>query len=246
MTDLPKEIRRELNDGLYNAGLLGFLHVLKNGTNRELGELASGNSVVFYDDDLTMFDQFYFKTLVDVYEENTVFYSIMEHYKKLLGLHELDDISSKIVDEAAKFLSEKGKRASYESAYVILHNKGVSYNFSEALTKLKKVTTQEEKYQLSVEIMEQMEENSEVFLLKDIAYTKIQPFWKNMSFLLKTENKTDFYQAYNKSFLTPAKAFLEEKRKIPKVGFVCCQCNSLISKKEAGSMSWINVARRAK
>ena len=237
---MSKEIRRVLNDGLYNAGILGFLRVLNKGLDRDFNRFTSGNAVVFYDSDLETFDQFYFKTLVDTYEKDTVFFGIMEHHEKLLGINELNDASSKIVDEAVKFLVEKGKRPSYESAYSILSEKGILFDFSEALSKLKRIVTQEEKKHLAIEIMEEMRKNCEVFLLKDIAYTRIQPFWKNMSFLLKTENKTDFYQAYNKSFLAPVKNFLSDTRKIPKKGLECCQCNSLISSKEAGAMSWIN------
>ena len=237
MSDVYK---RYLNDALYNAGILGFVKALRSDENRDCSELVEGDSIQINGQDLEGFDKVFFQSLIQTYEKDTVFMSIMTWREKLSAIEIVDEKNEKDISDAVKFLLEKGKRASYESAYSLLAKQGNTFDFSGALDELKKTKDNDARLRAALIIMDEMRKEKEVLILKDIVYTRVQPFWQNYSFLLRTENKTDFYQAYNKSFLQPALQYVSEERKIPKKGVECCQCRELITVGEACSMSWIN------
>ncbi|NJP40410.1 type I-B CRISPR-associated protein Cas8b1/Cst1 [Oscillospiraceae bacterium HV4-5-C5C] len=234
-------LRRSLNDGLFNAALLGFAYVLQTATGRQADSFYQGADLVFNAKDLDNFNQAYFKTLIHTFEKDCIFYTIENYLPQLLSMQKpYTDSQEQAITEMTKFLAEKGLRASYVSGYAIINKYGDPYPYEELLKNLKALKDNEEKRALAIELIQHMVEHRDVFLMKDIAYTRIQPFWQNMSFLLKTENTTDFEAAYQKSFIDDVSAFISPEYKPPKHAIHCCQCNSSVRKSEAKSMSWIN------
>lgn len=237
---MGKEIRRSMNDALYNAGLLGFFKTMNQNVKRCRDE---GDSISFDSDDLQVFTSLYFQELINEFGDDTAFAQIESERQTLLGIYEINEHTTKCIMNAEKLLSDKLKRNSYVAAFEILRQKSVVFDFEEAIRKIKDTDDLAGKRDQIIQFVETMQLNSEVFLLKDIAYTRIQPFWSSVAFLNKMENKSDFAETYTKSFTAPALCYLEElstRVKQPKSEIVCCQCGEQITKGQASSMSWIN------
>ena len=75
---LGEQIVLRLNNFLYNAGVLGFIKVLKNMENNfvDVDYSIQGNTLTFSSDIFNDFTKYYLKTLMDEFEKDTV----LQHY----------------------------------------------------------------------------------------------------------------------------------------------------------------------
>jgi CRISPR-associated protein Cst1 len=236
---LGQVVSRSLNDGLFNAGLLGFYHVLDHGG---FSISVNGAEISFDSEVFTDFTSQYLNTLIDTFGKDTVFIQIEGWYQELLQIAEINKTTETVILKAESFLVEKLKRNSYLAAYEILAHRGENVDFVGKIKESKETRDFYEKKMILLAIIEKAMEYRDVFLLKDIAYTKIQPFWSNIAFLNRMENKSEFSQTFEKSFTTPVNDFLADntENKQQKTELFCCQCGSPITKGQASSMSWIN------
>ena len=76
------EIKLTLGDWLYNAGIVGFLNVLKHSGDESKYRL-DGQNPYFNIEVLEGFEEKYFKYLIDTYEKTLAWSKVVE-YKKLL------------------------------------------------------------------------------------------------------------------------------------------------------------------
>jgi CRISPR-associated protein Cst1 len=106
------------------------------------------------------------------------------------------------------------------------------------LKRIKEETDYIQKASMLEVLIEAMKIYEDVFLLKDITYTKIQPFWTNVAFLNRNKNKSEFNTCFDEAFTTPAIRFTPKEGN--KATHACCQCSTTMGKADCSPMSWIN------
>lgn len=234
---MGREVVLTLNDGLYNAGIRGFLRVCEFG---KLIVKKEKNKIIFDSDILQDFTKYYLQALIEFFYDDTVYAEIVKRYVELQTIREISEENEKRVHENVKYILEKLERKSYQAAYSIVHSRGESFDFENAIKTCKKEKEIAKKIELLKKILPMLQKYDDVFLLKDIAYTKIQPFWTSVAFLNSKENKSEFTACFDKSFGEPANHFVPKTGK--KATVTCCQCEIGLSlnKKDAASMGWIN------
>lgn len=83
-----------------------------------------------------------------------------------------------------------------------------------------------------------MKQYGRTFVLKDIVYNFIQPYWSGIAFLNKTKNKDAFAQTFEDEFIAP---ILSYKPKKGKKVYHCLQCDAVLPGAPTNaSMAWIN------
>ena len=84
---MTKQITLRLNNFLYNAGILGFIKILKNMENDfiDVDYTIQGNTLIFSSNVFENFTKYYFKTLMEESEKDTKYYKIIENYKFLIS-----------------------------------------------------------------------------------------------------------------------------------------------------------------
>lgn len=226
-------IRLEMNDALYNAGLLGFIKVCRYGG---LPFKTDRTGISFSTDIFADFGSCYLETLIDCYRDDMVFTEIIRRFDSLPS--QLTEDTQKQANDHIKYILDKLSRASYKSAYEIIKKAGDCYPFADQAGLIKKADCYENKLNLLSGLIKKLKEHEDVFLLKDIAYTRLQPFWSNVSFLNKNKNTDDFLASYEEAFSDPASAFIPKEATSAKLS--CCQCHNGLKSSEALSMAWIN------
>lgn len=224
-----------LNDSFYNAGLLGFLRICRK-CNLAVDE--TGNTIRFDSDILADFTSHYLQTCMNTFRNDTIYAGIIESYNRIIALHMNDEENYKKFDEGFKYIAEKLKRPSYLAGYEIIKSRGEGYDFEDAIKKIKSEKNYSAKVILLEELIGKVRQYKDVLLMKDIAYTKIQPFWSNVAFLNSKKNKMEFDESFTESFTKSACHFTPKDGK--KVHLTCCQCGVAISKSEGSAMSWIH------
>lgn len=230
---MGETIRLEMNDALYNAGLLGFMKVCRYGG---LPFDTDRTGISFSTDIFSDFGSCYLETLIDCYRDDMIFTEIIRRFHALPS--QLTDESQKQASDHIKYILDKLLRASYKSAYEIIKKAGDYYPFAEQISMIKKADCYESQLNLLSGLIEKLKEHEDVFLLKDIAYTRLQPFWSNVSFLNKTKNTDDFLASYEETFSAPAFTFIPKEASSAKLS--CCQCHNGLKASDALSMAWIN------
>ncbi|MDD2569445.1 MAG: type I-B CRISPR-associated protein Cas8b1/Cst1, partial [Clostridia bacterium] len=231
---MGRKIELLLNDAIYNAGILGFLKVCEHGG---LYVEKVGATISFDRDILENFTEHYFDTLIDVFGDDTVYHELLNRYEKISSNKDIEGYT-KIFDDEFKYIKEKMQRNSYIAAFAIIKARGETYDFAGVIKQIKNESDYEIKFTLLAELMQKVASYSDVFMLKDIAYTKVQPFWNGVGFLHKTANKTEFKETFTKGFLQKIIDFepLDPKKK----GINCIQCDVKMNQTTGFGISWIN------
>lgn len=231
-----QEIEIRLNDFLFNSGILGLYKILKNAEKDKLMK-EKGNTLIIQPEALNNFEEDYIKTMLNTFEEDTKWYSVVTK-KELIRKLNLDEKEQyKKFQDEYKIIKNALESNSYKAGYEILKSRGDAEDPYEYIKLLKQEKNYNEQKKLVLRIIEHIEKNKEVYCMKDIIYTKINCFWSNVSFLNRNSNKSDIKEEYKKSFVTPVIAYLNSNRKSD---ITCIECGNLISKKEANGMSWLN------
>ena len=233
------ELKLTLNDAIYNAGIKGLIRVFdESGLTYE----ARDNYITF---DSSIFDYFtmcYLKSLIDFGKDSAFSKLSGEYLENLRKMLREQDIRTEALDRIQKLLLTKIKSASYKSAYEIIRNREETFDFEAEAAELKSCKDAAERCSKMIALIEKMSEYRDVFIIKDVIYTKVNCFWTNVAFLNKNENKTEFSESYENSFVKPIKEYiqtLESGKKASKT-LECCQCGLPVTKTQGCSMSWIN------
>jgi len=230
-----KKIEIYLNDFLFNSGVLG-LHKILEYKKKESYIQKEGNVINIDVEAFEDFEQDYIDTMIYFYEEDTKYHTIT----KLKGDIDQLDLNiaenEKILKDKYKFIKTSMESASYKAGYEIVKLTDDSENPYEYIEILKNEKELERMKELSINIIEHIEKNKEIYCMKDIIYTKINCFWENVSFLNRTSNKKDIKEEYVRTFVKPFKEYIQNERK---PGNTCIECGNSISKKEASGMSWL-------
>jgi len=248
------KVRVELGDWLKNASIVGFLKVLKR-KQESIGDIKYADNYIEFD--ISMLDDFeeeYFRTLIEENEKSLSWYKLVS--SELL----IDNMQSKKIEEkdietlnkTVEYFKSKLSSESYKSAYMILDNGNqiISYEKKLAKVKLKKKQAIEEVKDIVKEQCDYLkniiqilrnQEVKKVIAAKNVMYEGIiQPFWTNVSFLLKTNNKKNMYELYKNDFINSFVQYIGKDKSKNK--YNCFTCNnkiSKLSKPEAYDLTWI-------
>ena len=231
-----EEVTIRLNDFLFNSGVLGFYRVLENADKTELIQIK-GNEMKITKETMENFTNDYIDCMLNIYEEDTKWYSITSKKEWIKGLDITEKEQIEKLEEQYKFIKTSIESASYKAGYEILKSKKIEENPYEYIEVLKKEKEPEKRKEIILKIIQHIESNKKIYCMKDIVYTKINCFWSNVAFLNRNANKNDMEEEYQKVFVEPALNYLENNRKSD---ITCTQCGNIISKKEASGMSWLN------
>lgn len=225
----------KLSDGLYNAGILGFLRVLEHG---QRPYEADGFCLRFDGEQIwPHFTQDYFDTLLARFGAETVGGKLLDQMNQLLNptAKEMDGFEEKL-QNTANLVAEKMNRASYKAAVEIIRAAGDEYPFLSRAKELKACKTSEKQFALLAEFCSKFQEHQKTFLLKDIAYTRVQVFWNGISFLQKQKNQSPFEVCFEEEFIQKIVSWKPSKGKR---AAECFQCGAPLPS-GLQSMAWIN------
>ncbi|MBP2639598.1 MAG: cas8a1 [Firmicutes bacterium] len=237
---MSSEVTLQLNDALYNAGILGFMRIAEK---QGIPYRWKGNRLQFQLDDLQNFTESYLNTVMDTYRDDTVYATILKQYDNLICIpsKEEENLEKWWNDKDKKigfrYIKEKMERVSYKKGFAIIKERGETYDFLTNIKGIKEEKQYEKKAEKLAILIDKLNQYENVFLLKDIAYTKIQPFWTTMAFLNSKESETEFHTSFEKTFVDPAVHFqMDEKNG----KFSCCQCDVPLTKSNGCAMAWVN------
>lgn len=229
------EVTLTIDDALYNAGLLGFYRALYH---NKIHVDCNKDTITFKSEDLKHFTSYYLDYLIYRYEHGAPFTRLISKIDNLLKKDRKEEKFKEFYDNTVKLLTDSLKKNSYVSGYEIIANRGQKYNFSNAANLIKTQHDIDMALQLMSELKDKLLQYKDVFLLKDIIYTRIQHFWGDVAFLNRQQNKEEFFQAYERSFTSKALEF--ESKDIAKKAKECCHCFRRIPSGLESAMSWIN------
>ncbi len=241
-----KEIKIQLGDWLYNAGVVGFVNILLHANDNIL---LNGQTVTFSADVLYNFEEKYFKYFIDTYEKTLSWYKIVK-YKEFIEKYEQEDytnFSLKDLDHLNNFIGTNSKSGSlkyfltsnsYVKAYKLISLDVDVINLLKGLStiKMKKSDTLSNKMNEIIKAINKLkiiisyfenEETRKYIGAMNVIYTIIKHAWKDVSFLNRTPSTPDMYQDYKKYFLDIAYNYITKDKKNDK--YRCSICNNNMS-----------------
>ncbi len=243
------KVRIETADALLNAGITGFVNILKD---NNIHYVPNNNYIEFDLSDLENFQIYYFEYFAKRYKELLSHTFIVTKGKDFFYKKEWDD---KTIEDWNKYIERAKKNLksnSYLAAYKMMSCTEVDLVEMEKKLKKLKLKKNQTVSDIQNEIHEQIhylqtiidflekEEVEKYILAKNIAYTIIDNFWGGVSFLHKSSTTADIFEEYKKYFIDPIKLYYEEDHTKDK--YVCFISNTPIkklSKPHAYDMAWL-------
>lgn len=229
------EIRVELGNWQFNAGIVGLYSVLKN--HDENSVRMDSEALYFNSEELENFEEKYFNYLIKVYEKTLSWYKIVSFKDKLdyfknkeVDEKDLNEINTYVKDVLKKYL----KSNSYVAAYDFISG---DINPTEAEKKLKTINLKkkekiEDKNKEIKELLDQIEKIIEYcssltakryICGKNLIYNIIKNGWDGVSFLYRQTKEKDIYKDFKNYFISPINEYLESDKK--KYKYNCFICN---------------------
>ena len=238
------EIRIELGNWQYNAGIVGLYNILKSAEKDKFAESKiklEDNTLVFDSAELEGFEEKYFDYLIDLYE-------ILLPWSKIVRLKsEMDDLIKKIksnekiekedlkkINNSIKILKANIKNGkTYKKAYDMI---GGDLNPLDALKKIKeielnKIKNLESKRNEYCDLLEKIIQLIDYFNTDEgrayyggncVSYHVITNGWTGVSFLFPKAKEKNIYTDYKNYFVEPARKYLESDKKKYKYNcFIC-------------------------
>ncbi|WP_294358713.1 type I-B CRISPR-associated protein Cas8b1/Cst1 [uncultured Clostridium sp.] len=246
-------IKIELGDWLKNASIIGLLSVLEKKQTIDNKIMYYKNYIEFDSSMLDEFEEEYFKVLIEKHEKSLSWYKlvsyepIVENYlNKDLVKGDIEDINN-IINE----FKSKLKSNSYKNGYLLLNDSEVIEKLESELSKIK-ISKNQEILEMKDTIIKQCNllmnaicylkrsDVKRIIAAKNVMYDIVQPFWTNVSFLLKTNNKNDMYKLYRDDFIKPTLKYIDSVDKKRK--YSCFTCDNKVAKfgkPEAFDLTWI-------
>ena len=262
MNDEVKTIKIELGDWLKNVGIVGLLQILRYKRKNNEILIEEGRFLEFDVSLLENFDKSYFEVFKRKNEKSLSIYKIINKKSRLETLKiELDNYTENSdkkeflkgienLNKDIEYIKSKVISNSYKSAYILANNLNIEEmikKFSKVKISKKGLTSKE--MEISIIQIENLLnvinylESEDVYkyvMAKNIMYDIIQPFWSNVSFLLKTNNKEDMYKLYKKDFVAPTINFYNSDK--TKYKYECFTCDNKIKKlgkPDSFDLTWI-------
>ena len=246
-------IKIESGDWLKNASIGGIIKVLKNKRkSNENIEIAS-NYIQFDSAMLDGFEEAYFETIFEEYGKRGSWNKLVGYIDAIEGINKqaitFENIEkfNKIIDDVKKII----KSSSYKSAYLLLEDGAWIEGKESELKKIncKKKDNPEDfkdsvliQLNLMVDIINwfNRKDVKRVILAKNVMYDYIQPFWNNVSILLKTNNKNDMYKLYKSDFIDSTINYINsDKDTYKNYCFTCDNKIKKFNKPDAFDLTWL-------
>jgi CRISPR-associated protein Cst1 len=232
---LVEKINVKLKDFLFNAGICGFLKVLRY-DHYDLEDQEIGNSIEVPVSFLDNFGDKYIKAMLDCFQKDTLYQSLITQYDRFSRM-KLEEIQQKEYEEFVSKLISKISSASYKSGYAIITSQGDTFDMLSYVKQLKEEKDIRRSLSICEKIVSYMLKHKETLCMKDIIYTKINMFWQGLAFLNSSNSKKDIKECYYKDFVKPAQTYLGKKSK---GDLQCIQCGSPLNATLGRGMSWLN------
>lgn len=240
------EIRIELGNWQYNAGIVGLYNILRSAEKDKFAESKiklEDNALVFDSAELEEFEEKYFNYLIDLYQITLSWDKIVRYkgrvedlLKKIkLESNELDE--KKVLDELNDYITNTVKKYATSNSFIAAYDfiDGDIDPLQEAkdlkTIKLKKKESFADKKEEILETLETLkkiveffekEESRKYVGAKNIIYTIIKNGWDGVCFLNPQTKEKDVYADYKNYFIKPALEYLESDKKKYKYNcFIC-------------------------
>lgn len=247
-------IKIELSDWLMNCGIVGFINILESSNELRKKYNQNKNYIEFDSSELDNFHELYFEYLIRKYKAFISIEKIVnkEEWIKELSNKEISEKDLEGFNNHIKYVKERLKSASYQSAYEIIRDSNYSLlDRSAALKEIKPKKNQsindikdelKEQFNLILEIIAYLNkpEVRKIIAAKNVIYDIIQGFWSDVSFLNKNNNKVNMYECYKNDFIEPVKNYIDaDLEKSKNTCFTCDNKIQKLSKPFAFDITWI-------
>lgn len=246
-------VRVQSGDWLKNASIVGFIKVLEH--KRKVGEeITIARDYIEFDSSmLEGFEEAFFETLISEHGKKGSWYRLVS-YKDDLDNIKNEEVTKESIEKLNKIIENMKtliKSNSYKSAYLLLEDSTLVETKEKELNKIKlkkkdnPADFKEEINQqidLAIEIINwfKRENVKRVIGAKNVMYDVIQPFWNNVSILLKTNNKEDMYKLYKEDFIDSTVRYIESDKS--KYKYSCLTCDNKMKKMdkpESFDLTWL-------
>lgn len=232
----------EIDDFFTNAGLIGLAKILEKIDKekkhyRILEQHIEVEKNFLLKTDLT--DAF-FETLICEYRDELSFTVILNRIIQVIDVCKKIEFDSKSLKEDLKFIKDRLSASSYKTAYEIITKQVEDEN--KIFDLLKNITNLKEKEALEDSLTKiytylQIPEVNKTFYMKNIAYSIINRFWENKSFLnYRSNSKKDMKEIHQKEIENPFKEYLRREKEGKEY---CAVCGSDMSPKEKQSFTFL-------
>lgn len=257
---MSEKIKVEMNDWLFNAGIVGFVNILEHAGNKVE---KHNNHIEFELDVLDEFEDKYFKYLIDTYERQlswnklTSYESTIKHFEEN-GFEEFNKDNLEKLNNYIKDVKYYTKSASYKAAYDLIDSNIDVIELSKELKtiKIKKKETIEDvlvdvkdSYKTLKQIIDYMNSPSHKKYLagKNVIYTIIKNSWNGISILNRTPKYKDIYVEFEKYFVQPTTEYIESDKAKYKYNCFNCERDMKDLKNDYGFLNNIgfDVARKS-
>lgn len=210
-----------LSHGLYNAGILGFINILKFAGKESFIHYSKRNNIFSFDlSALSGFEEDYYRYFIATYEESTLTKKVITEFE-ILTLQ--DPAFSEHLKNWEKSYTEKIKSSSFISAYHIIADYFEdSFPYEEKVKAAKKERDVIQKYEYYREIIVYLKKHQDIFIFKNIMYSVIQNYWSGISFLNSSSSKKEIKEELKKTFVPEVDYILAEKAASGK--YECNEC----------------------
>lgn len=251
---MEEKIKIELNDWLFNAGLVGFINILEHSNS---DYKIYKNYLEFNISALENFEEKYFNFLFDKYGMFTVYSEIISYgetvEKYLDNLNEFNEKQLGSLNKIIDYVKSKIKRNSYKAAYPYIKKEFNLIKEGKKLKKLRLNKKQEigdikDKVKEQLEILKNMidyidtKEAKKYLMAKDFIYSHTNAFLTGVALWGKSDASKDPYIVYKEYFIDNIwKYFHKEKTKYRLSCTVCGKpVKGIKVKNESYDLTWIN------
>lgn len=243
-------IRIETGDWTRNAGLVGIMNIF-NSVNKKY--VVKNNFIEFDSSLLENFAIDYFTYFQKRYIDHLSYSVIIKKGQTFLDLKEWNE---NYIENFNKYVETTKKQLtsnSYKAAYQMMPQQTVDIvELEKKLAKIKLKAKQtiedvQDKIEESRSILKsiiaflKLADVKKYILAKNIAYTIIDKFWGNVSFLNSQAKNKDMFKEYEEYFIEPVRQYYQEDHQKDK--YCCLTCSQPIkklSKPEAYDLAWLN------
>ncbi|NBI06184.1 type I-B CRISPR-associated protein Cas8b1/Cst1 [Senegalia massiliensis] len=236
---MSEKIKVEMNDWLFNAGIIGFVNILEHSGDKVE---KYDNYIEFKEEVLDDFEEKYFKYLIDTYEKQlswnkiVSYRPIIEHFKEE-GLDQFNKDNLERLNSYIKDVKYYTKSASYKAAYNLIESNKNVIELSKSLKtiKVRKKDTIESvlekvnySHQILEEIIDYMDNPSHKKYLagKNVIYTIVKNSWNGISFLNPQTKEKNIYIDFKEYFVKPTTEYIEIDKS--KYKYNCFNCDNQI------------------
>lgn len=229
------EIKIEIGNWQYNAGIVGLYNILKSANENSVR--IEEDSIFFNSEELENFEEKYFNYLIKIYEKTLSWYKITSFQERIDYFKE-KELDEKDLDEINKYIKEILKKYLKSNSYIATYEfiKG-DINPLQEEKELKTIVVKKnqniaDKKNEIVETLNKIEKIIEYFNSKDakkyirgknLIYTIIKNGWDGVSFLYRQTKEKDIYKDFKNYFLNPIQEYLTENREKYKYNCFICE-----------------------